>query len=115
MKILHNVNESIVVLPYIQGTTDRVEKILRKNKINIDFSLPNSLRNMLDKAKDPIDPKHKKCVYVITCSCGNVYIGEIGGSIQVRLKEHFADIFHGRSKTSAIAEAFSRHKSSHLY
>ena len=73
MRILDNVNESIVVLPYIQGTTDRVAKILRKRKIKIAFSLPNSLRNMLDKAKDPIDPKHKKIVYVIPCSCGKVY------------------------------------------
>ena len=31
-RILDNVNESIMVLPYIQGTTDRMEKILRKGK-----------------------------------------------------------------------------------
>ena len=59
---------------------------------------------MLDKAKHPIDPKHKKGVYVIPCSCGRLYIGETGRSVQVRLKEHCADIFHGRSKTLAIAE-----------
>ena len=94
-RILDNVNESIVVLPYIQGTTDKVVKILRKRKIKIAFSPPNSLRNMLDKAKDPIDPKHKKGVYVIPCSCGRLYIGETGRSVQVRLKEHCAHIFHG--------------------
>ena len=94
-RILDNENESIVVLPYIQGTTDKVAKILRKRKIRIAFSPPNSLRNMLDKAKDPIDPKHNKCVYVIPGSCGILYINEIGCSVQVRLKEHCVDIFHG--------------------
>ena len=103
-RILDIENERIMVLPYIQGTTDKVAKIRRKRKIRISFSPPNSLRNMLDKAKDPIDPKHKKGVYVIPCSCGKVYINETGRSVQVRLKEHCADIFHGLSKTSAIAE-----------
>ena len=42
--------------------------------------------------------------YGIPCSCGKVYIGETGCSLQVRLKEHYADIFYGQSKTSAIAE-----------
>ena len=59
---------------------------------------------MLDKAKDPIDPRHKKGVYVIPSSCGKFYIGETRRSLQVRLKEHCADIFHGQSKTPAIAE-----------
>ena len=68
---------------------------------------------MLDKAKDPIDPKHNKCVYVIPCSCGKVYIGETERSVQVRLKEHCANIFHGRSKTSAIAE-YSQNTNHHI-
>ena len=42
--------------------------------------------------------------YGIPCSCGKVYIGETGCSLQVRLKEHCADIFYGQSKTSTIVE-----------
>ena len=95
-----------MVLPYIQGTTERVAQILRKRKIKIAFSPPKLLKNMLYKAKDIIDPKHKKGVYVIPCSYGRLYIGEVGCLVQVRLKEHCADIFHGRSKTSAIAEKY---------
>ena len=51
--------------------------------------------------------------YGIPCSCGKVYIGETERSVQVRLKEHCANIFHGRSKTSAIAE-YSQNTNHHI-
>lgn len=45
-----------------------------------------------------------KGVYIIPCSYGTSYIGEIGRSINQRIKEHVADIKHGRTKSSALAE-----------
>ena len=84
-RILDNENESTMVLPYIQGTTDKVENILRKRKIRIAFFPPKLLRNMLDKAKDPIDPKHKKGMYVTLCSFGKFYIDVTRRSVQVIL------------------------------
>ena len=87
-------NRKKVVLPYIQGTTDKIAKLLRKKNIETTFSPPNCLRNMLDKAKDPIDPMLKKGVYSIPCSCDEEYIGETGRSIKTRMKEHYADIKH---------------------
>jgi len=95
-------------LPYIQGTTDKIAKVLKKKKIKTIFCPPNSLRNLLDKAKDPINPKLRKGVYSFPCSCEDVYIGETGRSIQTRLKEHCADVTHGRIKKSAIAEHSSK-------
>ena len=59
-----------VILPYIKGTTDRIAKVLSRKKINTTFTPPNSLKNMLDKAKDPIVPKMRKSVYFIPYSCG---------------------------------------------
>jgi predicted GIY-YIG superfamily endonuclease len=41
-------------------------------------------------------------VYSIPCDCGKVYIGETGRSVQTRLKEHNADIIHGRTKKSTL-------------
>jgi len=92
------------VLPYIQGTMDKITKILRKRKKRIAFSTLNSLRNMLDRAKDPIDPKHKKCTYSIPCSCGRVYIGENGCWLKISIKKHCADIIHSWSKSWAVAK-----------
>ena len=64
----------------------------------------NSLRNLLDKSRHPIDPKLRKGIYSIPCSCGEKYIGEIGRAINIRIKEHCVDIRHERIKKSAIAE-----------
>ena len=65
---------------------NKIANILRKKNIKLEFSPPNSLRTMLDKAKDPIDPKKQKCVYKTSCSCDEAYIGETGRSIATRLK-----------------------------
>ena len=50
-------------LPYIHGTTNKIVNILKKKNICVAFSPPNSLRNMLDKVKDPINPKKQKGFY----------------------------------------------------
>ena len=71
-------DEAKVLLPYIQGTTYKIAKVLRKRRINTIFFPPTSLRNNLDRAKDSIDPKLRKGIYSIPCSCGEVYIGETG-------------------------------------
>ena len=59
-----NQNEIIksINLPYIQGTTDKIENILRKKRIRITFSPFNMLRGILDHAKDQGDTKKNKGV-----------------------------------------------------
>ena len=59
-----------VSLPYIKGTTDRLAKTLRRHKIQVLFTPPNTIRNFVDSLKDPIDPRAYKGVYSIPCSCG---------------------------------------------
>ena len=55
------------LLPYIQGTTNKIAKVLRKKQISTIFCPPTSLRNILDKAKDPVDSKLRKGIYSIPC------------------------------------------------
>ena len=93
-----------VSLPYIKGTTDRLAKTLRRHKIQVLFTPPNTIRNYVDSLKDPIDPRAYKGVYSIPCSCGLSYIGETGRSMETRFKEHSADLRHDRHKKSALAE-----------
>eukprot|EP00253_Pinus_taeda_P030797 PITA_30797 len=93
-----------VNLPYIQGTTDRIARILRKYDVLATFRPLNTISGSLRSVKDPIDPKDMKGVYVIPCSCGTPYIGETGCSINQRICEHSADLRHGRTKSSALAE-----------
>ena len=91
-------------LPFIQGTTDRIARILRKHRVSSSFKPLNTIHSSLNSVKDPVNPRDGKGVYLIPFSCGTSYIGETGRSISQRICEHVADIRHGRSRTSALAE-----------
>ena len=93
-----------IFLPYIKGTTDKLAKTLKRNKIQTFFTPPNTIRNMVNSLKDPINPKTYKGMYSIPCSCEKLYIGEIERSMETRFKEHSADLRHDRHKKSVLAE-----------
>ena len=97
----HMVDIPKISLPYIKGTTDR---ILRKQDIPVTFTPPNTIGKMVDSAKDQVDPRNQKGMYIIPCSCGKVYIGETGRSLNIRFKEHALDITRDRANKSALAE-----------
>ena len=69
-----------------------------------------AIRMSLRLAKDPINPKDMKGVYIIPCSCGTPYIGETGHSINQRISEQAADLKHRRTKSSALAEHVEKTK-----
>ena len=68
----------------------------------------NTIRNIVDSSKDPIDPKMHKGVYSFSCSCSKVYIGETGRSIKIRFKEHIADLRLQRSQKYSLVEHSSK-------
>ena len=88
----HEVPTPKLTLPYIKGTIDKIAKILKKRNIHVAFSPLNTIRGFVDSVKDPLGLGQQKGVYSIPCSCSMNYIGETGRSMQVRIKEHFADI-----------------------
>ena len=100
----NNNDTPLAILPYIHGTANKMAMIHRKRDIKVTLSPPNSLRNMLDSAKDHIEKKLLQGVFTIPCSCNKVYIGEARRSIKTRLKEHGLDIHHCRVKNSFIAQ-----------
>lgn len=102
-------NRGKIVLPYIQGATDRIYKVLKMKRIKTDFSPLNSLKNFLDKTKDPVDTKIKKGVYSIPYSCGKIFVNEMGCSIKVRLKEHCVAITHNRTKSLVVEKHSHNH------
>lgn len=93
-----------VHLPYIQGTNDRIGRILKKHNVPTTFRPLNTISSSLRFVKDLVDPKDMKGVYAILCSCGTPYIGETGHSINQRINEHLVDLKHGRAKSSALAK-----------
>ena len=64
-----------VHLPYVQGTTDKIARILRRFDIHSTFRPLSTIRNSLRSVKDPVNSKDMKGVYLIPCSCGTTYIG----------------------------------------
>jgi hypothetical protein len=91
-------------LPYIRGVTDKISKVLRRKEITTSFKPLTTVKQKMKSVKDPMDKHQGKRIYKISCSCGKCYIGEIGRSFQVRIKEHEADITRERNQTLALAE-----------
>jgi len=79
-----------VRIPYVKGTSETVQRILKKHGVPSFHKPFNTLRSLLVRPKDKDDPK-KMCgvLYDISCpSCHETYIGETGRNLQTRLKEH---------------------------
>ena len=54
-------------------------------------------------------------VYAITCTlCKKIYIGETGRTLEIRAKEHLADIKHNRQKTVAVHFNSTGHSIQHF-
>lgn len=51
-----------VFLPYIQGTTYKIAKVLKKKNIGATFKPLSTISNSLKSIKDPIDPANHKVV-----------------------------------------------------
>jgi hypothetical protein len=84
--------------------TDRIARVLSKKEIKTSFKPLETIKQSMRSVKDKLDPHNGKGIYKIECSCGKCYIGEIGRSFQVRIKEHGADIKNEHIHTSALAE-----------
>ena len=93
-----------VRLPFIQGTIDRIARILRNHRINYSFRPLNTIQSSLRSVKDPINPSDGKGVYIIPYSCGTPYIGETGRSINQRICEHVVDLRHRRFRSSTLVD-----------
>ena len=82
-----------IVVPFIQGTSEKFKKLCRNKGIQVHYKGTNTLRTLLGNPKDK-DPKinqtgiiyHYKCPQI---NCPSAYIGESGRPLGNRVKEHF--------------------------
>ena len=64
-------NKGMIVLPYVRGLSERVERIMRKKNISVALK-PHQTRNILVHPKDKGEPKEG--VYTIDCKkCSKKY------------------------------------------
>ncbi|XP_065213372.1 uncharacterized protein LOC135840674 [Planococcus citri] len=59
--------EKIVIMPYVQNTTDRIGKLLRKHNIKPVFKPLKTIKDTIPSTKDKV-PLETEGVYKITCS-----------------------------------------------
>ena len=71
-------------LPYVEGTSEKLRRILRSHKIRSTFYTEMTLRKLLCKPKDRVATEDKNnIVYEIDCSnCEAVYFGESKQSLK---------------------------------
>ncbi len=83
----------MVVLPYIKGTTEAVQRVLKKYGVGSSVKPYRTLRQMLVRPKDKIESRDKsEVVYQIPCkNCNKSYVGETGRKFDIRMKEHKAE------------------------
>ena len=76
-------------LPYTEGTSEKLWRILRSHKIRSTFYTEMTLRKLLYKPKDRVATEDKNnIVYEIDCSyCQAVYFGESKRSLKSRSDE----------------------------
>jgi hypothetical protein len=75
-------------------------------KFNIQTAhIPAKNIQLLGPAKDKLGLKTAG-VYRIPCECGKVYVGQIGRTIEARLREHRRHVRLNQPERSAVAEQF---------
>ena len=77
-------------LPYVEGTSEKLQNILRSHKIRSKFFTETTLRETFCKSKDRVATEDKnKIVSEIDCSnCEAVYCGQSKRSLKSRSDEH---------------------------
>ena len=94
----------MVVLPYIQGVTERMTRILAPHA-KVANKPGKNLRNMLVRPKDQREKtSNAGLVYQYECECKKVYIGESGRSLKTRESEHKRAIRNGDENHSGISK-----------
>ena len=77
-------------LPYVEGATEKLRRILRSHKVRSTFCIKMTLCKLLCKPKDWVATEDKNSiVYEIDCrNCQAVYFGESKRSLKSRSDEH---------------------------
>ena len=88
-----NPSRGMVVIPYVEGTAEKFQRICWKYRVSTAMRPTNTLKSLL------VHPKDKKniletseVVCEVPCKgCNKSYVGETGRQPGVRLKEHQKD------------------------
>ena len=93
-------------LPYVQNTTDRIARVLRKHNIKTVFGSVAKIGTGLRSVKDKF-PLESDGIYKLECQgCSTAYVGQTSRNISKRMAEHERAYRFRRATDSAVAEHF---------
>jgi hypothetical protein len=100
---------SVTFLPFVGTIFNRISRVLARNSIK-SVGLPYmKLSSLFRPVKDHRGLKTPN-VYNIPCECGRVYIGQMGRSVDIRLKKYQQHIQLEYPNKSAMAEHSNDHR-----
>ena len=99
-------SKAVVVIPYIKHLSESIRHILSRLKIRTCFRPHRTLRQAVVNLKDRVPLQLKAgVIYRIPCNgCPSMYVGQTGGTLAQRLKEHKRAIVSGHLAQSVVAE-----------
>ena len=99
-------------LPYVQGLSEKLERVCTPLGVKAVFKPASTLRQTLMQVKTCIPEERKRgVVYEVSCKeCHHTYIGETKRTLKVRLREHKQAVKRGDPKNSIAVHA---HESNH--
>ena len=98
--------KSLCVLPYVQGTTELIKRILNNYNIKVALKPHQTIGNLFSKPKDPVPKDQARgVIYSIPCKvCDKLYIGKTERRFNTRLRQHQKAVEQKHPKKSALAE-----------
>ena len=84
-------SNGFVVLPYVQGISERISWILRQHQVKVAFKPLRTVNSLFPrpKAQEKVDRPQSGTVYKISyTNCSFVYYGQTERSLKTRIKEH---------------------------
>lgn len=111
-----NARKKVEVIPYFHRTSHGLKKVAQRFGVTMVFSAPRKLSGLCSQITgghrkgDPCKTNHQtkftSCavgvVYSVPLSCGKIYIGQTGGCINERLRQHRATLSSGTGSNLAL-------------
>ena len=97
---------SFAVIPYIQGVTEPIKRVLNSHNVKVAQKLFQTLGHIFAKPKDPVTKEQRTdAIYSIPCNdCDNEYIGQTKRQFGTHLKEHKKAVFFCKKENSTSSE-----------
>lgn len=88
-----NKEKTFIPLQYDETLESNLKNIICNDEIGLAWKQKTKILDIYKNNKLPTKNENlKNVVYIIPCSCGNIYIGETGRPFRVRVKEHMANV-----------------------